>query len=297
MFDFLQHGEQVLFASDLTNMERLDEKLRFLRAVNLRKVEALRPDLPDSEEVERELEWLSDWSALEWLIEKYRHFATCARIVPSTHLHTLLRRDGTVVFEAAQGVLLDEWLGFHPHTTWGTTTLANADTLLTEAGYSGTVRRIGITRAYSTRHGAGPFVSEDRTLTEMLPDAANDFNPWQREFRVGWLDLVMLRYAVEAAGPLDALAITCLDRLDPLPELQVCDRYRTGTFIVEQIAHSPTPRDLVYQEQITRNLQSCSPLFTPMPDLDTLIATIQETLGVPALIRSYGPTAEDKEEI
>ena len=64
--------------------------------------------------------------------------------MPPSHLHDLLERDGSVIFEAAQGVLLDEWVGFHPHTTWGTITLANADTLLSEAGYSGEVTRLAI---------------------------------------------------------------------------------------------------------------------------------------------------------
>ena len=108
-----------------------------------------------------------------------------------------------VIFEGAQGVLLDEWQGFHPYTTWSTTTLANADRLLEEAGYTGARTRVGITRAYATRHGAGPLVTEEAELTRALPDPSNQFGAWQRGFRVGWLDLVMLQYALEAAGPLD----------------------------------------------------------------------------------------------
>ena len=53
------------------------------------------------------------------------------------HLAGLLRRDGCVVFEGAQGVLLDEWRGFHPYTTWSTTTFGNAEALLAEAGMPG----------------------------------------------------------------------------------------------------------------------------------------------------------------
>ncbi len=51
-----------------------------------------------------------------------------------------------MIFEGAQGVLLDEAYGFHPHTTWSDTTLRNAEQLLAEAGYAGAVRRMGITR-------------------------------------------------------------------------------------------------------------------------------------------------------
>ena len=57
--------------------------------------------------------------------------------------------------------------------------------LLDEAGYTGDLTRIGITRAYATRHGAGPLVTEDAALTHALPDASNSFGAWQRGFRVG----------------------------------------------------------------------------------------------------------------
>ena len=66
------------------------------------------------------------------LCEAYRAFAAAVAVVDSGYLAGVLRR-GRVVFEGAQGVLLDEWRGFHPYTTWSTTTFANAETLLAEA--------------------------------------------------------------------------------------------------------------------------------------------------------------------
>ena len=72
--------------------------------------------------------------------------------------------------------------------------------MLNEAGYTGDRTRIGITRAYATRHGAGPLPTEDANLTRILPDASNSFGAWQRGFRVGWLDLVLLKYALEVTG-------------------------------------------------------------------------------------------------
>ena len=115
--------------------------------------------------------------------------------------------------------------------------------LLDEAGYTGNLTRIGITRAYATRHGAGPLVTEDAALTRALPDASNSFGAWQRGFRVGWLDLVMLKYALEVVGPLDQLAVTCLDRLAELPDLRICRRYSYDTFSIDRIARSPVPHD------------------------------------------------------
>ena len=83
-------------------------------------------------------------------------------------------------------MLLDEWRGFHPYTTWSTTTFANAEALLAEAGE--TAVRLGAVRCYLTRHGPGPFVTEDPTLE--LPEPHNGTGTWQGAFRAGHPDAV-----------------------------------------------------------------------------------------------------------
>ena len=100
------------------------------------------------------------------LCDAYRAFADRVPLVDGGYLRRLLRA-GPAVFEGAQGVLLDEWRGFHPYTTWSTTTFANAETLLAEAlldGAGEAAVRLGVVRSYLTRHGPGPFVTEDPTL-------------------------------------------------------------------------------------------------------------------------------------
>ena len=293
MADFLQYGERVLFAGDLRHPHVLRAKLRFLRTINLAKMNILLPELSEDEEVRRELDPLvSDWS--DWLVDVYGDFAQRAQIVPGAYLHSILRHPGTVIFEGAQGVLLDEWNGFHPHTTWSTTTLEYADGLLGEAGYGGEQHRIGITRAYATRHGAGPLVTEDAALAQLLPDACNSFGAWQQGFRAGWLDLVMLRYALEVVGRLDMLAVTCLDRIAAVPQPRVCRRYQCGAATMERIARSPVPRSLAYQEKLTHMLATCQPILEPMEDGAALVELVATELGVPVGLISVGPTAEDK---
>src|SRR5437868_1323033 len=154
--------------------------------------------------------------------EVFAAFVEHVRVVGGEHLHTVLR-EGKVVFEGAQGVLLDEWHGFHPYTTWSTTTFANAEILLDEAGETAT--RLGVLRAYATRHGPGPFVTEDPALTATLPDPHNGAGPWQGAFRVGHLDAVALRYALDVTGGVDGLAVTHLDIAGARPELRVCHAY------------------------------------------------------------------------
>jgi adenylosuccinate synthase len=290
--DHLAHGEQVLFAGDLADPVAVDRKLRFLRSVALGKLRELRPALPDAPEVERELEPLREPGWLDWLAECYAGFARRAAIVSGAHLATILRRPGAVIFEGAQGALLDEWRGFHPYTTWSTTTLANADLLLAEAGHAGPITRIGITRAYTTRHGAGPLPTEDVALTCALPDARNVDHPWQQGFRVGWLDLVLLRYALDIVGPLDELALTCLDRVEALPELRVCRRYFAEGRPVERL--NPAPEvSLEHQEALTALLMRCAPELERVSPA-ALPGLLAAELGVPVGLRSFGPSAADK---
>jgi adenylosuccinate synthase len=213
-------------------------------------------------------------------------FAAKVQLVDGSHLATLLQK-GPVVFEGAQGVLLDEWRGFHPYTTWSTTTFANAEQLLAEAGQQ--ALRLGVTRCYATRHGPGPLVTEDLTLE--LPEPHNELNPWQGTFRTGHLDTVALRYAIAAAGGVDALALTHLDTAASHPELRVCRAYQAAGQTLTQLRLGP-PRDLDYQQQLTNLLLTARPIYSP-PGTDWADLIEAET-GTPVLVNSYGPTIADK---
>jgi len=198
------------------------------------------------------------------------------------------------VFEGAQGVLLDEWRGFHPYTTWSTTTFANAETLLAEAllAEAGeTALRLGVVRCYLTRHGPGPFVTEDPTLE--LPEPHNRRGAWQGAFRVGHQDAVALRYAVEVTGGVDAVALTHLDTAARHP-LRLCRSYQVDGQRLTRITPGP-PRDLRWQEQLTGMLQRARPEYSdPGGDWP---GVIEEVVGAPVVLRSFGPTAGDKRAI
>jgi adenylosuccinate synthase len=218
-------------------------------------------------------------------VEAFTAFGSRVRITGDTHLPALLRA-GPVVFEGAQGVLLDERYGFHPYTTWSTTTFANAETLLAEAGASARcrgVRRLGVLRAYATRHGPGPLVTEDPLLCR--PEPHNPHGPWQGPFRVGHLDAVALRYALDVSGGADALAVTHLDRPAPL----ICRSYDIDRIAIGCIEPAG---DLAGQERLTRRLLAARPRYEPVDgDPAELIADV---LGVPVVLRSTGPSAADK---
>jgi len=215
------------------------------------------------------------------------------------HLAGLLRQ-GPVVFEGAQGVLLDEWRGFHPYTTWSTTTFENAETLLAEGGAAGGATRLGVTRTYQTRHGPGPFPTEDPTLPVAEPHNAD--GRWQGPFRAGHLDAVALRYAVRVAGGVDAVALTHLDTARQFAgRLGICRGYRigAGTEVVTAIEPGPE-RDLGYQESLTARLLAARPVYGPDGDLPAgpdggdWPDAVAEIAGAPVTVCSVGPAAGDK---
>ncbi|GLW64920.1 adenylosuccinate synthetase [Actinomadura rubrobrunea] len=260
-------------AGDCLSPARLRRRLAALR-------DWYRAEFPDGEPVPDVAECADAFTA----------FGERVRIVGGEHLHRLVRT-GDVVFEGAQGVLLDEWHGFHPYTTWSTTTFANAETLLAEAGGERAVR-LGVLRAYATRHGPGPFVTEDPVLTAELPEPHNGTGRWQGPFRVGHLDAVALRYAVEVAGGVDALAVTHLDVARARGDLRYCHAYEIGGRRVRRLPAGP-PGDLRRQAALTERLMAARPVYA---DLTDAVAVIEETLAAPVVLCSYGPTADDKEE-
>lgn len=244
-----------------------------------RKLNALRDRLTD------ELGPL-DAPAVSGVRDAYQAFAERVALVDSGHLHQLLRA-GPVVFEGAQGVLLDEWHGFHPYTTWSTTTFANAEALLAEAGMTAT--RLGVIRCYMTRHGPGPFVTEDLTLD--LPDPHNGHNTWQGAFRVGHLDAVALRYVLEVTGGVDAFALTHLDIAERRRDLRLCRAYEVDGARLERLAPGRTG-DLDHQQRLTNLLLRAHPIYD---DADGDWPEIAEAiLGARAILCSYGPSGLDK---
>jgi adenylosuccinate synthase len=186
-----------------------------------------------------------------------------------------LHSHNDVIFEGAQGVLLDEWRGFHPYTTWSTCTFDNALELTSGAD----VTRLGVIRSYATRHGAGPFPTERKDLD--LPEPHNGHGPWQGDFRRGDLDLVLLRYAVEACGGIDALAVTHLDA----PVSRVCVAY-------DELSRLPLGpfRDLEHQARLTESLFQVHPRVVETTAIADVAA---DALCAPLFMTSRGPTHRD----
>jgi adenylosuccinate synthase len=222
-----------------------------------------------------------DVPPLDDVVDAFLAFGRAVSIVDSSYLDGLLTR-GRCVFEGAQGVLLDEWRGWHPYTTWSTTTFDNVAELCPS------FTRLGVVRTYTTRHGAGPFVT---AAPLDLPEAHNGVGEWQGAFRVGHFDAVAHRYAVTVAGGVDALAVTHLDAPARVPELRICTSYEVDGSRWEQIRPGP-PRDLGYQAALTSLLARARPGDLERPE--DWPERISELLDAPVLLESHGPRRSDK---
>jgi adenylosuccinate synthase len=216
------------------------------------------------------------------VVDAFAAFGQTVRIVDSSYTDRLVS-EGPCVFEGAQGVLLDEWRGWHPHTTWSTTTFDNVSALCPS------FRRLGVVRTYTTRHGAGPFVTEDAGLD--LPEAHNGTGEWQGSFRVGHFDAVAHRYAIEVAGGVDGLAVTHLDAPGRCPELRVCTSYEVDGATWERIVPGPW-RDLGYQERMGSLLFRARMGSVRRPA--DWAGEIGDLLGAPVMLESHGPRSSDK---
>jgi adenylosuccinate synthase len=244
--------------------------------------------LPPSEAADRERRVFDDPDVGAAWIERVSAIASRLAIVDDGPAMRALLREGPVVFEGAQGVLLDEWRGFHPHTTWSTCTPANARALI--GGEDVEVTTLGVLRTYATRHGAGPFPTEERSLAARLPDPYNVEGPWQGALRVGWLDAVLLRYALAVSGTIDGLALTHLDALGALGTWRMARAYRD----MESLSPGPL-QDLDHQAALTRALFAARPLYDELraPSPEAVVDTLERALGLPVRITSVGPRASD----
>lgn len=213
---------------------------------------------------------------LDEFAQAYLRFTWSVDVLSDASMISAFRNE-PAVFEGSQGVLLDESWGFPPYYTWTDTTPSKALLMLQEAGLQRSDSTVyGLTRSYATRHGAGPFPTQSSDMSFMLSDVTNPFNEWQREWRVGHLDLPLLEYALRACGnEVDALVVSCLDRIE---EDTVCVRYENGPQIPQA--------DTAFLEQA---LPVCT-------NVEPVLNALEDSVSVPVAITSYGPTAADKKE-
>jgi adenylosuccinate synthase len=213
-------------------------------------------------------------------------------------LHREIKAGKSVLFEGAQGTLLDVDHGTYPFVTSSSTCAGGA---CTGSGVSPREIHevIGISKAYATRVGSGPFPTElDDEAGEALRQAGREFGSTTgRPRRCGWFDALVARYAVRVNG-LSGIALTKLDVLSGLETIKVCTAYTCQGKLLDEI-----PASLEIMEQ-------CTPVYEELPgwteditgakSLDDLpanarsyVTRIEELSGAPVVLVSVGPRRDE----
>ncbi len=248
---------------DLLDEEKLRERLKAPLAEKnslLQKVYEVAP--LDSEQIIKEY--------LDYGERLKPYVVDCSRVI-----HKAAKNKKNILFEGAQGTLLDLDHGTYPYVTSSNPVSGGA---CIGAGVGPTLidRVIGVAKAYTTRVGEGPFPTELKgSINDQLCKRGGEFGTTTgRRRRCGWFDGVIGKYAVEVNG-LDCLAITKLDVLDELDQIQVCVAYElNGT----KIDHFPSNAE---------DFGNCTPIFETVPGWKSSTADCRTLEDLPAPAMAY----------
>ncbi|MEI7037687.1 adenylosuccinate synthase [Fulvimonas yonginensis] len=199
----------------------------------------------------------------------------------ATILHDVRREGGNILYEGAQGALLDIDHGTYPYVTSSNTTVGGA-LAGTGVGACDIDYVLGICKAYATRVGGGPFPTElHDEMGERLRKVGNEFGASTgRPRRCGWIDLVALKRAVQING-INGLAITKLDVLDGLPSIKVCVAYE---YRGKRRELAPLDAD---------GWAECKPVYLEFPGWAESTAGIRDWNKLPAAARAYLRAVEE----
>lgn len=167
-------------------------------------------------------------------------------------VNNAIKAGKTVLFEGAQGAMLDIDFGTYPFVTSSNT---SAGGCCTGSGVAPTKidKIIGVCKAYTTRVGAGPFVTEDDEIADYLHGLGREFGATTgRPRRCGWTDGVVLRFSAMFNG-FDEMAMTNLDGLDERDTIKICTAYKMGDEILE------------YPPALIEDWEKCEPVYETMP--------------------------------
>lgn len=214
------------------------------------------------------VKWLDQTRDLMKLLIKTRFYIeNCWLSSPKFNSDLMKVMDvGNVIFEGSQGTLLDRDFGYKPYITKSNVALPILNEFLSQFPDYYCERRLnlGIMRPYITRHGLGPLPTEDKELTQRLPDSNNTYNEWQGHLRCGWLDLNLLQYSLGCNKDIEGLVITNEDR------------------IPEECFYRLDETDKIWEDPSTM-IQT---------DKSQLLSIIEKVVDIPVMLESSGE--EDK---
>lgn len=240
------------------------------------------------------------------------------RCLYNNYESTLRKQSKCTIFEGSQGLLIDGTFGIKPNTTFLDTTNNFA---LDISYYRDNIQKVGIAKAFCSRHGFGVFPTEDFNLSKKISDENQVETFWNGSIRFGWFDVVLLKYA-QMINQVDTLYLSSLDKLDNFEKIKVCTSYiYNGTVddnFKDIFEYSTDSTGLVIINSIKKSdinlgkyLKRCSPYYTSidgwMYDISGItsperlpekclkyIELLEKLTEIPISVISVGPTRENK---
>lgn len=278
-------GRRAIRVADLADEAALDMKLQRLIAHHTPLRAGLGLPTPDAEALKKEL--------LE-IAPKILAYAGPAWKI----LNESARLGRRILFEGAQGIMLDVDHGTYPFVT-SSNVVAGQAAAGTGLGPRAISYVLGLAKAYTTRVGAGPFPTElFDEVGEGLGKRGHEFGTTTgRKRRCGWFDAVMVRQACAVAG-IDGLALTKLDVLDGMEELKICTSYKLNGETLDylpataaaQAAVEPVYETMTGWSESTRGARSWNDLPA---EAVKYVRRLEELVGKPAALVSTSPERED----
>ncbi|MFA6448916.1 MAG: adenylosuccinate synthase [bacterium] len=190
-------------------------------------------------------------------------------------IHNALREEKFVLFEGAQGTLLDVTHGTYPYVT-SSHPVAGGACVGAGVGPTKISRVLGITKAYTTRVGEGPFPTEQiNEVGELMRKKGGEYGATTgRPRRCGWLDALLLRYSARING-MSALAMTKLDVLDEFDTIKVCVGYKVGNEVISEFTTD------------FRKLRECTPVYEDLPGWKTDTSHVKDYRDLPEAAQNY----------
>ena len=291
-----------LKAEDIIDVDITCNKLRYLLSVKTDHAEQILLEDPFNIDLQKKYDIIKKIN-VDDISNDYFDISNKINIDSTDHFYS-----EPSIYEGAQGVLLDMDYGFHPCVTKTKTTFDNAIQLC-KTPY----KKIGVMRPYLTRHGNGPFPTEDDTLGMIIPDTHNIYNEWQGKFRIGWQDLLLMKYAISISGKPDYIAITNIDKIEMIDKIKLCISYeykqnqinidnlfdydRKGNqYILNGFKKGFANIGRSRSKVINCVLNNCKPIYKMFDDYIDYCKFLEsdEGIGVPIGIMSFGMEAKDK---
>ena len=203
-----------------------------------------------------------------------------------------------ILFEGAQGALLDIDHGTYPYVT-SSNTIASAAATGSGQGVNSINYVLGITKAYTTRVGEGPFPSEqDNEIGNQLGEKGHEFGTVTgRKRRCGWFDAVLVRHAIEVSG-IDGMALTKLDVLDSFEEINICVAYELDGKVINYFPSSSEEqarlKPVFEKFDGWDNSTFGARLWNDLPaEAIKYVKRIEELTGIPVSLLSTSPERDD----